>query len=177
MYQLCFHLLVNAYVWFVYMCFADTGFLTVYNNSLTGPLPRGTNWRNMYYLDVGRNQLTGTLPSDWWDGLDTMREIRHLYLSHNQFSGTIPSAFTTMGNGRMNLVVINNNQFEGEFPGSWNPRHFLEVTEFQNNNFRSMGSDLCRMIVFNGGELTTMGVDCPICRCGGLLCRVPYCTA
>lgn len=152
------------------------GFLTIYNNSITGPLPTGTNWRNLFYFDVGRNLMTGTLPTDWWEGRNTLLRIRHLYLSHNRFSGTIPSQFTTMGNGRMNLVVINNNRFEGQFPGGWDPAWFLEVTEFQNNNFQTMSSDLCRMIVFNGGELTTMGVDCRICRCGGFLCRAPYCT-
>jgi hypothetical protein len=160
----------------MWMCFCcHAGYLNLYDNALSGTFPSGLNWRNLYYLDVGKNNMEGPLPTDWWEGVNDLKRIRQLYLNNNRFNGTIPEAFTAMGNGRMEQLVINDNDFEGTFPGGWNPSRFLSTLEIQNTNFQAIDKDVCNMIVFTGGELTTLNADCSICTCGTLLCDPPRC--
>lgn len=153
------------------------GYLTVYNNNLSGQIPSGLNLRNLNYLDLGRNNFDGTIPIDWYEGTDTMFELRHLLLDYNNFSGGLTANFPTIGNGRLDQVVLNDNQFSGPFPGGWSPRTALEVLRIQNNQFTSVNSDLCIMSVFVGGELTDFRTDCSICSCRDIWCNVPYCTS
>lgn len=121
--------------------------------------------------------MTGSLPTDWWAGSDSLLRIRHLYLNDNHFSGEIPQEFTTMGFGRIDQVVLHNNQFEGTFPGGWDPVEFLQVVSIFNNKFRAIHKDICQMSVFVGGELTSLRADCDICKCGAPYCVRPRCTA
>jgi hypothetical protein len=66
-------------------------------------------------LDLGGNTFEGALPED----IDSMAEIRHLYLDHNRFNGTIPDVLPLIGNGRIETLSLDHNQFEGVFPDLW----------------------------------------------------------
>jgi hypothetical protein len=119
--------------------------------------------------------ISQPLPTDWWSGSNTFSSLRHLHLNNNRFNGTIPEAFTTMGNGRLEQLLIHDNDFDGTFPGGWNPSNFLSILEIQNTNFEAIPQYVCNMIVFTAGEMTTLRADCSICNCGTLLCDPPRC--
>jgi hypothetical protein len=157
----------------LFLC--HTGYLNLYNNMLTGTLPSGLNLRQLWYFDVGYNNMEGPLPTDWWEGNNDMKRLRNLFVNNNRFTGTIPEAFTTMGNGRMSQVILHDNEFSGTFPGGWNPTNFLSSIEIQNTNIQAIDKDVCNLIVFTGGELTILTADCSICTCDPTLCDPPRC--
>jgi hypothetical protein len=159
--------------WYLFLKF--TGYLSLYNNSLEGPFPTNLNLRNLYYLDVGHNNMNGTLPTDWWDNRNRFATLTHLYLNDNDFTGEFTDDFVAIGQGRLNQLVVHNNRFSGIIPGSWNPTNFLQVVSTYNNQFEAMDKDLCTMSVFVGGELTSLRADCDICRCGSPFCSRPLC--
>ena len=67
----------------------------------------------MFYLDLGRNRFTGTLPTDLGE---KFVELRHLHLDRNQFTGTFPSSYLNVGNKRLETLTIDHNQFTGILP-------------------------------------------------------------
>ena len=97
--------------------------------------------RFVIYFDVGRNNLTGTLPIDLGE---KFVELRHLHLDHNQFRGTLPDSYNTVGNGRLESFSINNNELTGVVPGKRSLYNKLVQYTFQANNFDEMDSDVCR---------------------------------
>ena len=136
--------------------------LNLYNNSFVGSIPLNWNLRNVFLLDLGRNQLTGTIPADW---VEDMFELRILYLNHNKLSGSFPTSFPLIGNNRLWLLQVNDNQLTGVIPGGYNIRQ-MDLTEYQNNLFTSMDTEMCRNIVFIGGEMISMRSDCgATCPC------------
>ncbi|GAX27171.1 hypothetical protein FisN_13Lh278 [Fistulifera solaris] len=151
-------------------------FLTLFNNKMSGTLPAGLNLRNLFYLDIGRNAFSGTIPIDWYEGRDTMNNLRHLYADYNQFSGGLTYNFPTIGGGRIDQVSINDNQLTGDFPGGWDPINALEILHIENNQFSSLSKDFCIMSVFVGGEVTDLRSDCSICPCNDVWCSAPFCT-
>ncbi|GAX27631.1 hypothetical protein FisN_13Hh278 [Fistulifera solaris] len=151
-------------------------FLTLFNNKMSGTLPAGLNLRNLFYLDIGRNAFSGTIPIDWYEGRDTMNNLRHLYADFNQFSGGLTYNFPTIGSGRIDQVSINDNQLTGDFPGGWDPINALEILHIENNQFSSLSKDFCIMSVFVGGEVTDLRSDCSICPCNDVWCSAPFCS-
>ena len=65
-------------------------------------------------MDLGRNQFSGTLPSDLGD---QFARLRHLHLDHNNFHGTLPESYISAGNGRLETLTVDNNQLTGAVPG------------------------------------------------------------
>jgi hypothetical protein len=144
--------------------------LILYNNSFTGTIPNNLNLRDLFYLDLGYNDLSGTIPADW---VETMYDLRTLYLNNNRLTGSLPEDFAEIGNNRLTLVVVNDNQLTGQIPGGFAIR-VLDLTEFYNNDFSSMDMKLCENIVFEGGEMVAMRVDCDVCACK-YFCGVDQC--
>ena len=151
-------------------------FLHLGRNKLTGPIPDNLNLRNLYYLDMSHNNFSGEVPIDWYEGGNTLYWIRHLYLNNNNLSGEIPATFPKIGAGRLMQLDVSYNNFSGIFPGNWVPRTMLEALEIQGNNFSSLDEQLCNLIVFNGGEMTSLRSECVICICGPPFCRTPRCS-
>jgi hypothetical protein len=90
--------------------------LNLYNNGFTGPIPDNLRWRQMFYFDVGYNQLTGQLPDDLGD---KFASLRHLHLDHNQFSGTLPAPYTSVGGNRLESLTVDHNRLGGAVPSSY----------------------------------------------------------
>jgi len=88
-------------------------YFNVHRNQMTGSIPSNMRLRKMFFMDLGYNKLSGTLPSDL--GTQSVR-LRHLYLDHNNFEGSFPSEVLNAGNGRLRALTLNNNNFSGAFP-------------------------------------------------------------
>ena len=89
--------------------------LILRGNRLTGELPNLASMRNLQYLSVGDNLLTGELPSNWPQGLVAIE------LANNRFTGELPSGFG--GFRRLdNLVVSDNPGLHGRLPTAWAER-------------------------------------------------------
>jgi hypothetical protein len=87
----------------------------VYSNALTGTIPESLRFRNLVFLDLGRNNFHGPLPDSFGQ---TAASLRNLHLDHNQFSGTIPASYITVGNGRLEALTLHHNALTGQVPGN-----------------------------------------------------------
>jgi Leucine rich repeat len=152
-----------------------TGLLSLYKNKLIGTIPSTLKLRNLQYLDLSYNLMSGTIPSDW---VTDMARLRVLYLDHNMFTGSLPIDFPKVGNKRLEIMHLNDNQFSGYVPGDYEVVTFLESVQLQNNQFTGIGQGICDMIVFTvgPGELTNFRTDCSICNCD-YLCGPDRCYA
>jgi hypothetical protein len=129
----------------------------------------------LFLLDLGRNQLTGTLPEDVGEKFVS---LRHLRLDHNQFTGSIPGSYTlTGGNGRLETFHIDNNQLTGDVPGSFQFTNVLVAFTVHENNFsQGLSKETCKLSVFDSGEMVELKADCKsiddvnICTC-----KSPFC--
>lgn len=150
------------------LCSKQPGVFNVHNNQMTGTIPE-LRLRRMFYMDLGKNKFTGTIPASL--GENYVR-LRHLHLDHNQLSGTVPSSIINAGDGRLNSLSLHDNQLTGALPGDHEFFNKLVQYTVYNNNFTSMDRASCGLSVYFGGELTEFKSDCDICPCGGnsILC-------
>jgi hypothetical protein len=81
---------------------------------MTGTIPESLRWRNLFLLDLGRNNFTGTLPYDLGENFVA---LRNLHLDHNNFIGTLPDSYINAGNGRVSQISIEHNELTGWVPG------------------------------------------------------------
>jgi len=147
-------------------------YFSIFNNSFTGSIPLSLRLRNLYYLDLSYNQLTGNFEEDF---ARTHTQIRHFYINHNKFSGTLPETIGNMGNYRTIEFWINDNQFEGTPPMSFlkdnKENKDLLTYKIQNNNWdknaKINNKDFCNLWVFSGesGEIVEFGTTCDYCPC------------
>lgn len=142
-----------------------SGVLSLFDNDIGGTLPSFLNLRQLYYLDLSNNRMSGTIPNDWVEGNSKFVFLRHLMLDHNQLVGTLPSLLTTIGNGRLQQLTLNDNAFVGEVPGKFDPVNFIQAIHLQNNRFDSISKDICETSVFISGEVVDFNADCGICEC------------
>lgn len=156
---------MESSVFAVSVTYYITEYISLYNNNLVGPIPRHWNLRRLFYLDLGKNQLSGAVPDDWTEGRNTMDRLRLLYLDDNNLGGRLPNALGEIGKGRLHSLTINDNSFIGEMPLFSNYTNFLNRLEIHNNGFTSMNRFQCAQIVFNGGEMVQLKADCEICNC------------
>lgn len=97
------------------MLSTKTDYFNVNRNQMTGTIPANMRLRQMYYMDLGNNKFSGTLPSEL--GTEYVR-LRHLFLDHNEFTGTVPQSYVVAGDGRIQSLTLNDNKFTGDFPGN-----------------------------------------------------------
>jgi hypothetical protein len=79
--------------------------LNLGNNQLTGTIPN-FNFPNLVYLSLSRNQLTGTIPNF------NLPNLSELYLFNNRLTGSIPNFNLPL----LAYVSLNNNQLSGNLP-------------------------------------------------------------
>ena len=94
------------------------------------------------YFDVGRNELTGTLPVDIGEDFFS---LRHLYLDFNNFTGTLPRNYNNVGNSRLRALSINDNQLTGYVFGERKLYDNMVQYILRNNQFDGMGKETCSM--------------------------------
>lgn len=82
--------------------------LSLRNCSLQGSIPDLSSIPNLYYLDLSKNNLRGSLPSKL---SDTMRTID---LSENHLSGSIPGSFSNLP--FLQRLSLENNLLNGSVP-------------------------------------------------------------
>lgn len=145
-------------------------YVNLHSNSLSGTIPSKLNLGQVTYFDAGRNQLTGTIPDDL--GTDFIR-LRQLLLDHNSLRGTIPTTIPTVGNGRLEVLEVNNNALSGSVPDNFSVFDKLVQVRLDNNNFDSLGPQNCILSLFSdfGGELIEFKADCAICSCNDIFCE------
>ena len=140
--------------------------ISLYRNNFSGSIPANMNLRSLFYLDLGYNDLTGGIPLDWTESRDIPNALRHLYLNNNRLSGTLPfDLIATIGNGRLEMLILHDNLFQGEIPGQYSVINHMDIVEVYNNDFDSMDRRLCDMLVFMMGEMVSLKADCDVCEC------------
>ena len=116
-------------------------------------------------MDLGHNAFTGTIPNDWVEGNDVLVNLRVLYLDYNNFGGPLPQQWTSLGTGRMQSIVLSNNTFTGQVPGNYEVTNTLNIFDIEHNDFSSVDKDLCKLLVFDQGEISSLRLDCNVCGC------------
>ena len=112
-----------------------------FDNALTGSVPsfassskNDTSNTMLNSLDLSTNNLTGTLPRDYFIRLQNLT-LLHLY--SNQLSGTIPD-FTSQDrriNNRLNNLALSENNFYGTLPKSIGDLSQLQFLYLFDNKF------------------------------------------
>ncbi|ONI12504.1 hypothetical protein PRUPE_4G168900 [Prunus persica] len=101
------------------------------NNKFTGEIsPLLCNMNSLLYLDVSKNNLSGTLPQclgNFSDGLML------LLLGSNSFHGMMPQSFNNRSNLRM--IDVSHNQLQGQLPRALANCVMLEYLVLSNNQF------------------------------------------
>jgi len=141
-------------------------YLNLYSNQLTGTIPNNLRFKQAMFADFGRNEFTGPLPDDI--SLQWVK-LKFLYMDHNQFTGSIPSSYPQTGNGRLEALVLNNNQLTGWVSDDWADNYKLLEFNVQNNEILDVGRGTCDQSVFAYGEMIEYKADCDVCECS------PFC--
>ncbi|KAF8015595.1 hypothetical protein BT93_H1190 [Corymbia citriodora subsp. variegata] len=94
-------------------------FLTLRNNSLSGPLPDLSGLANLKSLSLGLNSFSGPFPSC----LLSLHRLRVLDLAHNAFAGPIPAQITTIDRldtlcSRATAFNVSGNNLTGPIPAT-----------------------------------------------------------
>lgn len=140
-------------------------YLNLYSNRFSGNLPTGMKLRKARFVDLGRNQFSGSIPEDF--GSSDFIRLRYLHLDHNALNGTLPSSLMNAGNGRLKALTLDNNEFTGALPGNHSllDNKLTELTVHK-NKLESMDQGTCSLSVAEEGELVEFKSDCNICTCG-----------
>ena len=128
------------------------------DNSLSGTLPSFSSNRKLTILRLAGNDFSGLIPE-----FATHPDLKTIDLSSNRISGEIPINFLEATDTSMPIFVdLSSNQISGSIPGSLG--RFAEMTIYlRNNRFSGIHPDLCKMSLWNGGDVGLYG-------CDGILC-------
>jgi hypothetical protein len=153
---------------------------------LTGTIPQSLRWEQLFFLDLGQNLLTGTLPEDFGE---QSVALRHLHLDHNRFNGTLPASYLSVGNYQLETLKVDHNQLTGAVPSNHETNigkelydaisYFcanndacsliffsqVQYTLHANNFSEDLNKKTCKLSVFDSGDLVEFNADCDICSC------------
>ena len=107
--------------------------LDLSGNSLSGTFPPDfVGLTKLRILDLGRNAITGELPS--FDGLPA---LKYLALHSNKIGGSIPSSIANLGN--LTHLDFSENKFKGQIPHQFGNLKILKYLFFANNKELASG--------------------------------------
>ncbi|KAK2988552.1 hypothetical protein RJ640_016412 [Escallonia rubra] len=106
-------------------------FLILFNNSLSSSIPAQIgDLSNLIDLDLSSNSLSGSLPLD----LRGLRNLQRMMIGNNLLSGSLPgNLFFSLT--RLEFLVLNDNNFTGEFPDILWSMSGLRFLDASANNF------------------------------------------
>jgi hypothetical protein len=116
--------------------------LTIRNCSLSGSLYDSWAIMNLTKLDLGHNQLEGTIPNKWFPADPAQPRLHHLrefYLHNNSLHGTIPEPLSRLP---LEKLSLDSNSFNGTLPESFSNWRNLDAFYIQNNKFTGTLSPL-----------------------------------
>ncbi|KAF7047098.1 hypothetical protein CFC21_056064 [Triticum aestivum] len=99
--------------------------LSMRNNKLQGNIPDLP--LSIRVLDLSCNNLSGPLPHSFRD-----KELHYLSLSKNSISGVIPTDLCNMIS--LELIDLSDNNLSGELPNCWQKKSELYAVDFSSNN-------------------------------------------
>ena len=99
----------------------------IYENQLDGECSQVfKNMKQLYYVDVEYNHLTGRLPE-----FNPEAKITSLYLGYNNFSGTIPETWSALS--VVDMINLSDNAIEGNIPEFFAQLYTLDHFSCENN--------------------------------------------
>lgn len=146
-------------------------YLYLNQNNFTGNIPEDLRLKRTFVIDFSFNRLSGTIP---YSMFDRHHALRHLYLNNNKLRGTIPANIGSVGNGRLRDALLNDNRLTGGIPTFENVDGLFNLNMQHNKFTRWLNKDICKMSVWNYGEIADMAVDCNICSCSKSVCNTCY---
>ncbi|XP_059650387.1 receptor kinase-like protein Xa21 [Cornus florida] len=109
-------------------------YLDLSYNMFIGPTPSFS--KNLSYIDLSHNHLTGTVPSTHFEGLLNLVMIN---LSQNSLNGSIPSSLLELPS--LKKIYLEFNQFDGQVDEFSNASSsLLEVINLSSNNLQGATS-------------------------------------
>ncbi|KAH7866180.1 hypothetical protein Vadar_016770 [Vaccinium darrowii] len=81
-------------------------------NNFSGPIPSFQISKNLTFIDLSYNSLTGVVLSTHFEGL---LNLVYIDLSHNFFNASIPSSLFSLPS--LNKILLSNNKFSGQITG------------------------------------------------------------
>ncbi|KAL1823469.1 hypothetical protein DCAR_0311373 [Daucus carota subsp. sativus] len=121
--------LVNPCTWFHVTCNNENSVIRVDlgNAALSGQLVPLGQLKNLQYLELYSNNISGPIPND----LGNLTNLVSLDLYMNSFSGPIPDTLGKLT--RLRFLRLNNNSFSGPIPMSLTNVTTLQVLDLSNN--------------------------------------------
>ncbi|KAI8557087.1 hypothetical protein RHMOL_Rhmol05G0307400 [Rhododendron molle] len=105
-------------------------YLDFSSNNFTGPIPSFQGSKNLTYIDLSHNALTGVVLSAHFEGL---LDLVYIDLAYNSFTGTIPSSLFSLPS--LQKIQLSNNRFGGQISGSSNESPSpLDTLDLSSNN-------------------------------------------
>lgn len=136
--------------------------LDIGENSFSGPLP--TSFGSLPYLRVLQsysNEFTGTLPS-----FNDSRVLHKIYFARNNLTGTIPIDFLNGISKNTNLTVdLSHNYLTGAIPKELGRFDDMAIY-LRMNQIEELPAILCSKSKWNGGDVGVYGCDAILCSPG-----------
>jgi len=126
--------------------------LSLYDNDIVGPIPPSmTTLKDLYFVDIGKNWLTGSVPvfgeSLTYLYLNGNRltgnsnrgknginyDLKHLWLHQNSLSGTLSDRISNFGN--LEQLILYENNFSGSIPTTISSLTKLSYLDLSDNAF------------------------------------------
>lgn len=118
--------------------------LDLSGNYFSGNLPSQLwSLKNLKFLDLGHNQLTGPILTFFGSKLDLTRLV-HLNFSGNNFSGTLPSQLGSLKN--LEFLDLSRNRLTSPIPPSFGFMINLKLLDLSTNQLRGpIPQELCNL--------------------------------
>ncbi|KAL0544451.1 hypothetical protein IC582_019566 [Cucumis melo] len=129
----------------------EMSYLNLFNTNVIGPIPTWLRSKNLQFLDLSYNQITGALPNSIDDqmpnlialiisnahicgslpqSLCRLKNLSFLRVSNNRLSGTISSCLSVLD---LVILDLSSNNLQGVFPISFQNLSNLEVMNLARN--------------------------------------------